>query len=266
MRRRVRNNGFCTNVVASCGSSSRAGLRRPRLRPASVPRRLRPNLKPFVILNEVDRRTQREQRPLADYAEQGGERQTQCSQESVYVYLIQILRRSAPQNDKTGRTEIRTTRWDRTISLFANSAADWNKQLAATRKGWREKMFGATAACRDKHRRSAVRAEAPPCGGSQNSPRGLRHENNSHTAIKTDKTSCQTTANEQRFSFNPPAPLRRQRTAESANHADANHDPHHSGCEVAGSEDKTKIIHAEKFTGETDEGSESECKEKHSMA
>ena len=79
---------------------SRAGLRRPRLRPASVPRRLRPNLKPFVILNEVDRRTQREQRPLADYAEQGGERQTQCSQESVYVYLIQILRRSAPQNDK----------------------------------------------------------------------------------------------------------------------------------------------------------------------
>ena len=142
MRRRVRNNGFCTNVVASCGSSSRAGLRRPRLRPASVPRRLRPNLKPFVILNEVDRRTQREQRPLADYAEQGGERQTQCSQESVYVYLIQILRRSAPQNDKTGRTEIRTTRWDRTISLFANSAADWNKQLAATRKGGRKRCSG----------------------------------------------------------------------------------------------------------------------------
>ena len=36
----------------------------------------------FVILNEVDRRTQRVQRPLADYAEQGGERQTKCSQES----------------------------------------------------------------------------------------------------------------------------------------------------------------------------------------
>ena len=62
----------------------RLGQRRPaniRLSPG-VPRRLRPNLKPFVILNEVDRRTQREQRPLADYAEQGGERQTQCSQES----------------------------------------------------------------------------------------------------------------------------------------------------------------------------------------
>ncbi len=30
-------------------------------------------------------------------------------------HLIQILRRSAPQNDKTGRTAIRTTRWDQTI-------------------------------------------------------------------------------------------------------------------------------------------------------
>ena len=46
-------------------------------------------------------------------------------------------------------------------------------------------MFGAAAACRDKHRRSAVRAEAPPCGGSQNSPRGLRHENTSRTSVKT---------------------------------------------------------------------------------
>ncbi len=31
-----------------------------------------------------------------------------------------------------------------------------------------------------------MRAEAPPRGGSQNSLRWLRHENNSHTAIKTD--------------------------------------------------------------------------------
>ena len=47
-------------------------------------------------------------------------------------------------------------------------------------------MFGAAAACRAKHRRSAVRAEAPPCGGSQNSPRWLRHENISCTTIKTE--------------------------------------------------------------------------------
>ncbi len=33
---------------------------------------------------------------------------------------------------------------------------------------WREKVFGPAMAYRAKHRRSAVRAEAPPCGGSQN--------------------------------------------------------------------------------------------------
>ncbi len=36
-----------------------------------------------VMLSESNRRTQRAQRPLADYASQGGERQTQCSQESM---------------------------------------------------------------------------------------------------------------------------------------------------------------------------------------
>ncbi len=47
------------------------------------------------------------------------------------------------------------------------------------------------------------------------------------------------------YSFNPAAPLRRQRTAESTNHADKSRSPCHSGCEVAESEDKTKIIHTE---------------------
>ncbi len=73
MRRRVRTMVFAKNAVTSCGSSSRAG------------RRLRPNPRQthFVILSGADRRTQRAQRPLADYAEQGGERQTKCSQESM---------------------------------------------------------------------------------------------------------------------------------------------------------------------------------------
>ena len=48
----------------------------------------------FVILNEVDRRTQREQRPLADYAEQGGERQTKCSQESILGKVADVSLRS----------------------------------------------------------------------------------------------------------------------------------------------------------------------------
>ncbi len=42
-------------------------------------------------------------------------RKTNEVQSNICILTIQILRRSAPQNDKTGRTEIRTTRWDRTI-------------------------------------------------------------------------------------------------------------------------------------------------------
>ena len=64
--------------------------------------RLRPNPRQtyFVILSEADRRTQRVQRPLADYAEQGGERQTKCSQESIWGKVTDsssIFR--SPQND-----------------------------------------------------------------------------------------------------------------------------------------------------------------------
>ncbi len=60
------------------------------------------------------------------------------------------------------------------------------------------------------------------------------------------KSPKKTTANNRKRTTipNPPAPLRRQRTAESTNHADKSRDPCHSGCEVAGNEDKTKIIHA----------------------
>ena len=76
-------------------------------------------------------------------------------------------------------------------------------------------MFGAVAACRDKHRLQPCEPKPRPAEARKHSPRWLRHENTSRTSVKTDKTSCQTTANEQRISFNPPAPLRRQRTAES---------------------------------------------------
>ncbi len=64
-------------------------------------------------------------------------------------------------------------------------------------------MFGATAACRDKHRRSAVRAEAPPCGGSQNSPRWLRYENICATSIKTRRLRIAKTAEPQKPAQKP---------------------------------------------------------------
>ena len=118
-------------------------------------------------------------------------------------------------------------------------------------------MLRAAAACRDKHRRSAGRAEAPPCGGSQNSPRGLRHENICATSRQRRTKSrcrylCRTKIvsrlrlaqfcelqnrqkpaqnNRKRTTIfrNPPAPLRRQRTAESTDHAGASRSLHHSG-------------------------------------
>ena len=117
-------------------------------------------------------------------------------------------------------------------------------------------MFGATAACRNTIRRSAVRAEAPPCGGSQNSPRGLRHESfcdlrklclqiytpteQSERCLRSSEPGESRSDDPPRReaaaratlriakppktggkqpqrtnSFNPPAPLRCQRTAES---------------------------------------------------
>ncbi len=58
----------------------------------------------FVILSEADRRTQRVQRPLADYAEQGGERQTKCSQEFFLarIYFGQGCRCFAALNMTVG--------------------------------------------------------------------------------------------------------------------------------------------------------------------
>ncbi len=103
MRRRMRNNGLLRLPLRrSSALLSRAGRSLGRRRPASVPRRLRPNPRQtyFVILSEVDRRTQRVQRPLADYASQGGERQTKCSQGSIWGKVTDsssIFR--SPQND-----------------------------------------------------------------------------------------------------------------------------------------------------------------------
>ncbi len=183
-------------------------------------------------------------------------------------------------------------------------------QLAATQiEKW--ELVVQCSVC-EEIRRSAVRAEAPPCGGSQNSLRWLRHENNNsadrsracelkqralflnranaacvwggaviaevtiHRAERlrlaqrcelqktispkndckqrkptncknrrTTKNGDRTTVRKQLFLINPPAPLRRQRTAESTNHTDKSRNPCHSGCEVAGSEDSARREHCQ---------------------
>ncbi len=51
-------------------------------------------------------------------------------------------------------------------------------QLAATQERWKEKMFGAAAACRDKHRLQPGEPKPRPAEARRHSPRGLRHENN----------------------------------------------------------------------------------------
>ncbi len=135
-------------------------------------------------------------------------------------------------------------------------------------------VFGAAAACRGKHRLQPCEPKPRPAearriykspfltglaplasarellrhrstaSDKKPVPVSLPNQNRKLVAAratlriaKPQKNSDQTTANEQRFSFNPPAPLRRQRIAESTNHTDKSRNPCHSGCEVAESED-----------------------------
>jgi len=68
----------------------------------------------FVILNEVKNLFPCEPK-AADGLCLARRRKTNAVQSNICIVSIQILRRSAPQNDKTGRTAIRTTRWNQTI-------------------------------------------------------------------------------------------------------------------------------------------------------
>ena len=60
--------------------------------------------------------------------------------------------------------------------IATNSAADWYGQLTATQVGNRN-CCPVAGKARIANPALAGRAEAPPRRGSQNSPRGLRHEN-----------------------------------------------------------------------------------------
>ena len=154
-------------------------------------------------------------------------------------------------------------------------------------------MFGATAVCRDKHRLQPCEPKPRPAEARRIykspfltglAPRASAREHLRHRSTASDKKPVPVSLPNQNrkpaaarvqrcapettiFLHKPTAPLRRQRTAESANHADANHDPHHSGCEVAGSEDKTKIIHTENRPNRMapESGPKPECKERQGM-
>ena len=132
----MRNNGFCTNVDAftsygmsgaACGGTL-AGLRCGRLRPARLEESNNGDCKSFARTG-CDRPTST---TLLCHSERSGStnaasaeaacglcrarrRKTNEVQSNICILTIQILRRSAPQNDKTRRTAIRTTRWNQTI-------------------------------------------------------------------------------------------------------------------------------------------------------
>ena len=120
----------------------------------------------FIILSGANRRTQRAQRPLADYASQEGERQTKSVKNLSTYTFIQILCRSSdllrmtmllfrigfgtecPPRFSPGPAagvassmragpghKAKDLEMPITCTLFENSAADWNMQLAATQVG-----------------------------------------------------------------------------------------------------------------------------------
>ncbi len=230
------NNGFCTNDVASffgsfepCGPQPWPAQARKRA-PQAAPRRLRPE---YQALCHSERSEESfslaNQRPRTDYAEQGGERQTKCSQTSVssaYRFFVALLLRMTKQEELRVAQRVGTV-----LFIVRKLRGRLEYATGGNAERWREKMFGAAAACRDKHRRSAVRAEALPCGSSQilaplasarkqlhyrstmsdKKPVSLPNQNRklvaAHATLRIVKLSKTGGKQPQRTnSFNPPAP------------------------------------------------------------
>ncbi len=182
-------------------------------------------------------------------------------------HLIQILRRSAPQNDKTGRTAIRTTRWNQTIHCSQTP-----RQTGIC--NWRQRGVENGNGCSDCSRvcQLQVQAEFIKAGFSRasrspalrrlaklaplasarkqqqrrpkqslrtkqralflnkaNAACGVRPAKAEAASRRMTKNGGRTTVRKQLFLINPPAPLRRQRTAESADLAGGSRGLRHSG-------------------------------------
>ena len=109
----------------------------------------------------------------------------------------------------------------------------------------KEKMFETAATCRDKHRLQPCEPKPRPAEARKTRPADFGTKTSAAPLSKPGGRELKTPndkSNRKRTMVfrNPPAPLRCQRTAESTNHADKSRSPCHSGCEVAGGEDKTK--------------------------
>ena len=126
---------------------------------------LRPNPRQtyFVILNEAKNLFPCEPKAACGLC-RARRRTTNEVQSRICILTIQILRRSAPQNDKL----LNCSQAPQQTGMYS-----W-RQRSVEKHGL---LFGRLAKVRIANlRRSAVRAVAPLRGGSQNSPRRLRHE------------------------------------------------------------------------------------------
>ncbi len=140
---------FVTIAGVSFGSSSRAGRSLGRRRPASVPRRLRPNPRQtyFVILSvsegsiwgKVTDSSSIFRSPQNDNAVFALNHFLSGTHSSARPGRLRgsHLRCEAGPGRKAKDLEMPIT-----CTLFANSAADWNKQLAATRVGKEKRCSG----------------------------------------------------------------------------------------------------------------------------
>ncbi len=182
---------FVTIAGASFGSSSRAGRSLGRRRPASVPRRLRPNPRQtyFVILSVSEGSIWGKVTDSSSIF--------RSPQNDNAVFALNHSGSGTHSSARPGR--LRGSRFQRepapgarlqTLKLPIPHCSQTPQQTGIC--NWRQRRKGGGKRCSGgcgllKYNPAlAVRAEAPPCGDSQNSLRRLRHENISNTALKTE--------------------------------------------------------------------------------
>ncbi len=201
----------------------------------------------FVILNEVKNLFPCEPKAACGLC-LARRRKTNEVQSRIYFgqgyrFFVAMLLRM------TKREELRSARRVGTVLFHCSQTPRQTGMCNWRQRGKVEgKDARAAAVCRNTIRLQPCEPKPRPAEARKTRPTGFgtriflvpllkpRTGCGSRNTASCKKQSPQKTGGKQpqrTNSFNPPAPLRRQRTAESTNHAGTNHDPHHSGCEVA---------------------------------
>ncbi len=153
------------------------------------------------------------------------EKDKRSAVKNLFWARLQILRRSAPQNDKL--LNCSQTPQQTGISNWRQRGKDGGKRCSG-RPQLAEINTGVQP-CEPKPRPAEARKTRPAGFGTRTSAAPLSKPGGRELKTPNDKSNRKRTM----VFRNPPAPLRCQRTAESTNHADKSRSPCHSGCEVA---------------------------------